>query len=326
MRTVRKDKQKAENAYTVALRHVPRGSVITFGELALLAIGQTTLGALIQAGSTVRRIPDKEQRLPWWRVVSGGKQHLRAAVQTHRAAQQIRRLRRECINVGQQLLRSYDNVPRCLADFFNDRVLPPTGRLHTSTLVYLHGSAFSGLFYERNANFFDCAQRAGLRIVLPTAQTFGVPTEWFSSWPPIKEHLEVPRNRILALLNQERKRLGGRRDRLFLGGSSQGCILGLDCFARCNDVGGFCGIIGYYPDCSIDALDGVNRTQASRPVRCFNGTRDTTVDWKLARASFRRLKRRARLVDFVSKTEPVGHHIGQKEGAWIRCFLDELLS
>lgn len=156
----------------------------------------------------------------------------------------------------------------------------------------------------------------GLRVVLPTAPAdHQLVTQWFDE--PTKESLKIGRERVEQIIEDEVARLGDPT-RIFLGGSSQGCILGLDCYMRSPyELGGFCGIVGYWPLCSTP---DVKMSKATRPVHLLNGTEDKIVDLQKARDSYKVL-RKSGLKSIHTEEWPEGHSMGPKEGRWIRAFL-----
>ena len=123
------------------------------------------------------------------------------------------------------------------------------------------------------------------------------------------------------IIKDEVARLGDPT-RIFLGGSSQGCILGLDCYMRSPyELGGFCGIVGYWPLCSTPVLQDVKMSKVTRgPVYLLNGTEDKIVDLQEARDSYKVL-RKSGLKSIHTEEWPERHDMGQKEGKWIRAFV-----
>jgi len=312
------------DAYIAALQTVPYGEVVTFQELALMVKGFTTMGAMIQAGRAVRKIPTAVRTTAWWRVISSGKRSIRAATQLHRSVEQCRLLIEEGVAVDNVYRRHLTKPPGFLQPALRQHVLTPKAK-HQYTLVWLHGRGFTGHHYVRQCHFFGCPKQAGLRVVLPTARCDGLPTEWFHGWPPGEDDLCSPRNHVLAVVREELKRLNGRGDRLFLGGSSQGCILGLDCYLRCrSQLGGFCGVVGWWPASSDGVLRSLGAERMRRPIRLFNGSEDTVVPWSKAKASFDKLQH-AGLDNVRVHVERVGHRVGEREGHWIQSFLHEVL-
>ncbi len=160
----------------------------------------------------------------------------------------------------------------------------------------------------------------GLRVVLPTAPAdHQLVTQWFDE--PTKESLKIGRERVEQIIKDEVARLGDPT-RIFLGGSSQGCILGLDCYMRSPyELGGFCGIVGYWPLCSTPVLQDVKMSKVTRgPVYLLNGTEDKIVDLQEARDSYKVL-RKSGLKSIHTEEWPERHDMGQKEGKWIRAFV-----
>ena len=128
------------------------------------------------------------------------------------------------------------------------------------------------------------------------------------------------------IIEDEVEKLGDPT-KVFLGGSSQGCVVGLDCYMRSEyDLGGFVGIVGYWPECSTHVLqDEKISKKVMRPVYLLNGTKDTTVDLQTARRSYEILKSSG-LQSVHTEEWPEGHTMSQKEGKWIRYFLAKVIS
>lgn len=129
-------------------------------------------------------------------------------------------------------------------------------------------------------------------------------------------------------LHEETHRLGGKYELFVLGGSSQGCILGLDIYMRHGvPLGGFCGVVGFWPRCSDADLKKAASSGAhrDRPLRLLNGGDDAVVSSMYAKRSLECLKA-AGFHNLCAKCEAkLGHHVGKREGEWIRTFLDEVL-
>lgn len=319
-----KKARKHGNAYVEALSTVPAGDVVTFGELALLALGKSNMGSMIQAGKAVKQIPLQSRDRPWWRAVSAGKKSVNVALQLERAAEQRKRLVAEGVDVCQRLERRPSCLPAFLAPISETQIIPSRGR-HTHTLIYLHGRSFSGSFYARHRHFFEIPRAVGLRVVLPSAPLQRLPLEWYSGRPPSAEALAAPRALLQRTISEEVRRLRGRGDRLFLGGTSQGCMVGVDGFLRCPELlGGFCGLVGYWPACSDVVLQEPLDARSKLPLRFFNGLEDEVVSWDFARASLKKLKL-AGFENLQTTTAHAGHSLGEKEGEWIRIFLEEVL-
>jgi len=317
------------SAYEAALRRVPAGEVVTYAELALMATGRTTLGAVIHAGRAVGAVQE-ETLVPWWRAVAAGKPCVSKAVQKSRATTQRVLLHKEGVALERRLERSASCVPRFLAPVFDTVVIEPSAP-HNYTLVYLHGRAFAGGYYAGHPDFFTASRSASLRVVLPTAPPPCpeqlLPTQWFAGCPPGDVDFRGPRKIVLELLRCEVSRLQGQAHRVFLGGASQGCILGLDVYMRRSgkqSLGGFLGVIGHWPRCS-DALLVADEVRSGRPVRLFNGGEDSIIPLALVQAGVRKL-RNIGLANLKSVITPgVGHCVGEQEGVWIREFLEDVL-
>ncbi|CAE7566860.1 unnamed protein product, partial [Symbiodinium pilosum] len=149
-------------------------------------------------------------------------------------------------------------------------------------------------------------------------------TEWFSEWPPQSRSLAPGRKQVADILAREVERLGDA-SKVFLGGSSQGCILGLDVFVRSpHDLGGFCGILGYWPRCSNEALASMRPQLKLRPVQLVNGQKDTVVNCDEARASFQELRTAGMTLNAIEVAK-MDHHAGEAEGQYLRIFLEKVL-
>lgn len=316
-----KCKEGSEDPYKAALRKVPRGEVVTFAELAVMATGGTGLGSLIQAGQKTKSIP-RASAIPWWRAVATSRKPIRDCLQPGREKEQLQRLVKEGLDVELPLSRPV-RLPAFLRPAFGSTSLEPQGR-HSWSVVFLHGRAFTGSYYATHRPHFF-GRHPGLRVLLPSAPPRGHMTEWFSSWPVTAEELAAARPAVEALLHAEIRRLG-RADRVFLGGTSQGCILGLDVYCRFKPpLAGFLGIAGEWPRCSDAALKRpICAAQLNRPIRLFNDTNDTVVRWEDSRKSFASLKK-AGFTNLKCSTEAgCGHRLGEREGLWIRSFLEEI--
>lgn len=216
-------------------------------------------------------------------------------------------------------------LPPFLATIFGCVEIPPTGP-HTHTLVYLHGRKFIGSYYLKQKHFFDGPFASCLRVVLPTAPLVGeqMLTEWFSEWPPTPRSLAPGRQKVADILAREVAKLG-EADKVFLGGSSQGCILGLDAFLRSpHDLGGFFGLNGYWPTGSGEALAKVRPGLLKRRLLLVHGERDTVVDPISAKSSYEEL-RKAGLTPEILQVPKMSHHAGELEGKYIQHFLSQVL-
>ena len=299
-----------------SIRSVPYGHVVTRDELALMAYGHSGQGALIQVNKFLKELPTSERSTPWHRVL--GKTAGKLTLQDGREKKQETLLLKEHPSgVPKQQNRDPKELPQFLAEVFEIVEIAPSK--HTHTMIYLHGRKYTGRYYEVNKDFFKAPSCPGLRVVLPTAPAdHQLVTQWFDE--PTKESLKIGRERVEQIIEDEVARLGDPT-RIFLGGSSQGCILGLDCYMRSPyELGGFCGIVGYWPLCSTPVLQDVKMSKATRPVHLLNGTEDKIVDLQEARDSYKVL-RKSGLKSIHTEEWPEGHSMGPKEGRWIRAFL-----
>lgn len=320
-----------ENAYIAALRKVDAGNVVTFGEIAFMAVGHAGMGSMVQASKAVKSVAEKAIDPPWWRVVATGKGPIGDLLQSQRAATQRKMLLQEGVDLSRPLARGAGLLPLGLRSCFSPvsfHVRPDTK--HTHTLIYVHGRGFTGHYYDQRRHFFEVDGLNGLRVVLPVSPVkwTGKPlTEWWSAWPPQECDLEEPGKTISKIINDEVAKVGSS-EHVFLGGSSQGCILGLDTFVRYpRCLGGFCGVVGFWPRCSDSAVKNKEfiKAKTQRPIRLLNGEADTIVKPDLVRSSFN-FFRKAGFTDMKTvMRQGQGHHLGEREGDWIRSFLAEII-
>merc|ERR1719215_26970 len=142
------------------------------------------------------------------------------------------------------------------------------------TLIYLHGLGSSALenYADRPHYFFDGSVR--LKVIVPTApfRELSCFDEWWTqrndgSWYLERFHawydylsnhdgsreddldldsLLCMRRALHSLVKNEALELGGRTDRVILGGKSQGCCTALDAALTYPDaLGGFIGVVGH---------------------------------------------------------------------------------
>ncbi|CAE7892061.1 unnamed protein product [Symbiodinium microadriaticum] len=285
-----------------------------------MAFGHPGQGQLAQIGKATTALAEGRVK-GWWRVVNSGT----PALLSGREAEQKRRLEAEGSSVDFPVKRDPAALPKFLSTFFGCVEIPPSGP-HTHTLVYLHGRKFIGSYYLKQKHFFDGPFASCLRVVLPTAPLVGeqMLTEWFSEWPPTPRSLAPGRQKVADILAREVARLG-EAGKVFLGGSSQGCILGLDTFLRSpHDLGGFFGLNGYWPKGSSEALTKLRPELLKQPVLLVNGERDTVVDPSSAKSSYEEL-RKAGLTPEILQVPKMSHHAGELEGKYIKHFLSQVL-
>lgn len=346
------------------VRSVPKGQVITFAELAELADLGSGRGPGI-AGRVVRNAAKVAMAgrtgvaaPPWWRVVSSGRSTPLVQLLPGPAARtkvQRHLLRAE---VGEQQLAAPlkargEKLPRFLAKHYIDHeVSPAEGHRHTCTLIYLHGFGEKGQRYRRQGRKLPWVEGRdgeassaskrlydGLRVVLPTARRLEQPwgeikPAWYAYSTKVEnrvgdvESLESSRVRIAQLLRVEIKRLGGAASRVFLGGVSQGCVVGLDVYMReasTLGLGGFVGVAGYLPSDS-NGFEGADAALTSllgshAPIWLMCPTDDQKyIPWKLAKSSLQRA--RGKFPGFVErKVNGRGHNVGDWEGEFLGEFL-----
>lgn len=229
-------------------------------------------------------------------------------------------------------------------------IRPPNGPQQW-TLIYLHGLGSGALesYAERPHYFFDGS--LALKVVAPTAPRREVScfdswwqkaknssTGWrltkFLSWYDyLSNHdgaredaidwqsLHAVRRALHCAVQKEIEELGGRADRVLLGGKSQGCCTALDAALTFpKPLGGFIGVVGHVLSCTPVEPDGPQR---NTPLHFFHEPEDTIMRWDWVQKGEKRLRdagyrvRSRRLADPQSH----GHFVEGVEGAWIRAAL-----
>ncbi|KAK2769435.1 hypothetical protein FQN53_006200 [Emmonsiellopsis sp. PD_33] len=238
---------------------------------------------------------------------------------------------------------------------------------HTHTIILLHGRSSDGdelaeeLMDSMSSEGKSLATHfPGCRWVFPTSQDWWSSvfredlTAWFDiyslSSPCEKQEVQVDGLQestlyILDVLRGEIDLLGGRSERVVLGGISQGMATALWALlcspGRVNKgkIGGFIGMCGWLPftnkieslqspgDTSNLLLDiiGCKEPQASKaetetmvstPVLLLHGTDDAWIDVELGRHACRCLTKIGMHVDWVeySGAENEGHWVKEPEG------------
>lgn len=217
------------------------------------------------------------------------------------------------------------------------------------TLIYLHGLSCSALddYVDRPHYFCDGSVR--LKVVVPTAplRELSCFDEWWveteagnwqleqmNAWYDyLSDHdgaredtidldsLMAMRRALHSLIRLEAFELGGRADRVILGGKSQGCCTALDALLTYpQPLGGFIGIVGHVLNATPLEAGG---PQSKTPLHFFHETKDRVVRWswvkkgeqRLRDAGFRVLSQR------LPDPENGGHHVDCVEGTWIRSAL-----
>jgi len=146
--------------------------------------------------------------------------------------------------------------------------------------------------------------------------------------------LENSRRSVLELLRREIARLGGRGDRCFLGGLSQGCTVALDIYLRHGPelgLGGFVGSVGFVPSDSM-GFKGVDQAlrkfledpvQITRPLWLQCATDDgSDVPWNLVKTSVMPLDGRVPGL-LVNKVRGRGHCVDDWEARWLCDFISK---
>lgn len=293
-----------------ALNEVREGETISFHELAQLS-GCNNASAMSRA---VKKL--KTSEAPWWRVVGSGKKTVKALVPKERQAEQLAFLKAE-MNIDAKKAK-----PAILKDLVPGQIIEPRG-LHQKSLIYLHGFGAAGSL--KNAKQFG--NQKNLRVILPHAPKravtycdgeldnawFDYKVEKFTNNPEewSLEHLEEQVARILRIVDREVAAVGAKN--VFLGGTSQGCLTGLDAYMKCkHELGGFVGTVGAL-------LSTTEVVERSGVVHLISGWWDDVHPLTLCRQSYARL---AHLPGVQFFEEPMDHYDGcGREAEFIRGFL-----
>jgi predicted esterase len=132
--------------------------------------------------------------------------------------------------------------------------------------------------------------------------------------------LEVQRA-LHSDISREADELGGRFDRVIVGGKSQGCCTALDATLTFpHRLGGFIGIVGHILGCTPVDPDG---PQVKIPMHFFHEPEDHLMRWEWVQKGEQRLKDAGYHVRSRRQPDPEGngHYVDGVEGAWIRSAL-----
>lgn len=223
------------------------------------------------------------------------------------------------------------------------------GHKHECTLIYLHGCSCRASQYLEDGWHLPWTGKdrwGGLRTVLPDAKVTMEP--WGESeraWHAYVKRssnrvgdystLQSTRERLAHIVYAEVERLGGRGDRVFLGGASQGCTVALDTYflqARKLLLGGFVGSVGFIPNDhqgyhgATRALEKliVDKEQRHRPIWLQCATDDhELVPWRsTVKPSLCRVEGRLPGIH-VKEVKGRGHILDEWEGDFVRDFLEK---
>lgn len=216
--------------------------------------------------------------------------------------------------------------PAILKDLVPGQILEPKGK-HLTSLIYLHGFGAAGSL--KSAKQFGNPKN--LRVILPHAPKrpvtycdgeidnawFDYKVEKFCNNPDEWNlaHLEDQVARILRIIDREVAAVGAKN--VFLGGTSQGCLTGLDAYMKCkHELGGFVGTVGAL----LSTTQVVPRTGI---VHLISGWWDDCHPLTLVRQSYARL---ASLPNVQFFEEPMDHYDGcGREAEFIRGFLAKVM-
>lgn len=251
-------------------------------------------------------------------------------------------------------------VVKRTADLLPALILRPLepAKLPQWTLIYLHGLGSSALGNYTDRPYYFLDGTAAIKVVIPTAPSREL-TCFDGWWTPIRTRtvstpqqksryrlqqflawydyltnydgaredtidlssLQAMQRALHGLVRQEAKELGGRFDRVILGGKSQGCCTALDAALRFpRKLGGFVGIVGHILRCTPTDLDG---PQASTPLHFFHESDDAVMRWSWVSAGEKRLRDAGYNVQahHVSDPDGNGHFVDGVEGKWVRTAL-----
>jgi len=230
-------------------------------------------------------------------------------------------------------------------------IRPPSGPQRW-TLIYLHGLGSSALGNYADRPHFFVDGSVALKVIVPTAPSRELTcfdTWWqqspsknwylskFLSWYDYLTNFDgrkedvidvdsllAMRRALHKLVQREAAELGGRPDRVILGGKSQGCCTSLDAALTYPEaLGGFVGVVGHVLSCT-PVEPGC--AQQATPLHFFHEPRDEIMRWKWVQDSERRLRAAGLRVHSRHRSDPeaCGHFIQGVEGTWVRTALREI--
>eukprot|EP00929_Paragymnodinium_shiwhaense_P013893 TRINITY_DN121741_c0_g1_i1.p1 TRINITY_DN121741_c0_g1~~TRINITY_DN121741_c0_g1_i1.p1 ORF type:complete len:472 (-),score=121.82 TRINITY_DN121741_c0_g1_i1:363-1778(-) len=239
-------------------------------------------------------------------------------------------------------------VLRKAADLLPAVVFWPASSAPSWTLIYLHGleECALGKYADKPHYFFDGSVRLKVVCLTAPSRELSCYDKWweeergvwkmkqFYAWydylsnadgkredPVCVDSLEAIRKLLHAIVAHEADELGGRFDRVLLGGKSQGCCTALDAALTCpQPLGGFIGMVGHLLSCTPVAADG---PQKATPLHFFHEPTDHLMRWSWVQRGEQRLRQAKYKVYSRHKRDPegCGHFIEGVEGAWMRSAL-----
>eukprot|EP00933_Yihiella_yeosuensis_P034226 TRINITY_DN27737_c1_g1_i1.p1 TRINITY_DN27737_c1_g1~~TRINITY_DN27737_c1_g1_i1.p1 ORF type:complete len:495 (+),score=67.49 TRINITY_DN27737_c1_g1_i1:201-1685(+) len=233
-----------------------------------------------------------------------------------------------------------------------------TSGLPRWTMIYLHGMGSSALGnYGDRPHYFNDGT-AAVKVIVPTAPSRevscfdswwskskpreqGQGTKWrltkFFSWYDYTsnhggrkedalciESLHAMQRALHKIIEREAAELGGRTDRIIIGGKSQGCATALDAaLTYPKKLGGFIGLVGHLLSCTPVDPDGA---QAETPFHFYHEVEDDIMQWHWVKEEQKRLTDAGYKVKSMRCKDPegTGHFIGGIEGQWIRRSLRQI--
>uniref|UniRef100_A0A7S1R0H2 Phospholipase/carboxylesterase/thioesterase domain-containing protein n=1 Tax=Alexandrium catenella TaxID=2925 RepID=A0A7S1R0H2_ALECA len=184
----------------------------------------------------------------------------------------------------------------------------------------------------------DFEPHPGMKVVLPSAPLRKITASkgeehpaWYDYLTDLdgegeddfpKEELQDVAARIHALLDQEVAAVGAKN--VFLGGASQGGGVALHCALTYpgGGLGGICCTMGHVLSATEISAEWL---ETKTPVHVYHGLADKTMPWeKWVEPTYKRLGEAGATVK-VTLEEGVDHGDGDREQAWTRNFLTEVL-
>lgn len=278
----------------------------------------------------------EKQRRGEARQLSSGRFHVTAHSRRQQAVDKRKRIK----------------VVRKQADLLPAVVMKPVASptLPRYTLIFLHGMGEVAMRYADRPHYFHDGS-AALKVLIPTAPLREIScfdTWWskvksrdvkggrwrlekFNSWYDYisnrggrKEDaididsLHRTQESLHEIIAREAEELGGRSDRIILGGKSQGCVTALDAaLTYPKRLGGFIGLVGHLLSCTPIEENG---PQIQTPLHFYHEVEDDIMQWHWVSKMERRLRSSNYNVRSFRGKDPEGngHFVGGVEGAWIR--------
>ena len=126
--------------------------------------------------------------------------------------------------------------------------------------------------------------------------------------------------RINEVLNKELEELGGKSERLFIGGFSQGCCMALHCgLEHDKPLGGIICCSGY-----LFPVTKESKENSAVPIFISHGEADELLPWKICSLSYAKLENSGHKITKVIE-KYLGHSINEKVLSEMKTFFSKLL-